>query len=332
MKSQIVQFFLVGIILFFFGSCQQQTSKPSSSGKSGEIVIVIDSTLWNGQAGTILRDSLMASFPGLPQYEPSFTIVNIHPSNFKSILQRHRNVLMVEIGPVQAGKSYSFTFKREVYADPQLVLNLRAVNVSTLDSVLDSMTGTIIQKFTDEERARSVASLRKIANTKVTSELTQLTGIVLPLSDDFFIASRNANYVWVRKETVNTSVGLQIFRMPYSSQTDFAPESIVSVRDSISRVHIPGPRKGSFMTTDKMVPLLLETTQVDSSYAVQLKGLWRTEGDFMGGPFMMYVIHDKLKEELVFIDAFVYAPKFNKREYMKELDARIHSLRFVNSR
>lgn len=328
MKFIIVKFFLAGIILFSFGSCQPQTSKPSSSGKSGEIVIVIDSTLWNGRAGTILRDSLMASFPGLPQYEPTFTVVNIHPSNFKSILQLHRNVLMVEIGPVQNNKSYSFTFKREVYADPQLVLNLRAVDVSTLDSVLTSMTETIIQKFTEEERIRSVSSLTESVNTKVTEELAKLTGIKLPLSDDFFIASSKANYVWVRKETVNTSVGLQIFRMPYSSQTDFSPESIIAVRDSISQINIPGPRKGSYMTTDKMVPLLLETTQVDSSYAVQLKGLWRTEGDFMGGPFMMYVIHDKSKEELVFIDAFVYAPKFNKREYMKELDARIHSLRF----
>lgn len=328
MKSVIVLFFIAGVSIFFFASCQQQSSKPSSSGKSGEIVIVIDSTLWNGHAGGILRDSLMASFPGLPQYEPTFTIVNIHPSNFKSILQLHRNVLMVEIGPVQAGKSYSFTFKREVYASPQLVLNLRAVDIPTLDSALASMTGTIIQKFTEEERLRAVASMKKTAQTKVTEELSQLTGIKLPLSDDFFIASSKENYVWVRKETVNTSVGLQIFRMPYTSQSDFSAESIVAVRDSFSQINIPGPRKGSYMITDKMVPVMLEATQVDSSYAVQLKGLWRTEGDFMGGPFSMYVIHDKSKEELIFIDAFVYAPKFNKREYMKELDARIHSLRF----
>ncbi len=327
MKSLVVQFFLACLVLFFFGSCQQQTTKPSSSGKSGEIVIVIDSTLWNGQAGKILRDSLMAAFPGLPQYEPTFTVVNIHPANFKSILQLHRNVLMVEVGPVQNDKNYSFTFKREVFANPQLVLNLRAVNVSTLDSVLSFMTGTIIQKFTEEERERAVALLSDGIKPKVTSELTKLTGIELPLSDDFFIASSKENYVWVRKETVNTSVGIQIFRMPYTSQSDFSPESIIAVRDSISKLNVPGPRKGSFMTTDKLVPLLQEITQIDSSYAVQLKGLWRTEGDFMGGPFLLNVIYDKSKEELIFIDAFVYAPKFNKREYMKEIDARIHALR-----
>ena len=46
----------------------------------------------------------------------------------------------------------------------------------------------------------------------------------------------------------------------------------------------------------------------------------------MGGPFTTYLIHDSAKSDLIFIDTFIYSPKFDKAEYVRQLDAIIHGL------
>ncbi len=328
MKGNLSFLVLISLFTTLFFSCDQQSVKPSATGRSGELIVVVDSNLWKSTAGQILRDSLQADFPALPQSEPIFKLVHVQPSGFKNILQLHRNVLMVETGPVAGGKNYALTFKRNVYADPQLVLNIRGINNSYLDTALQKLTGSIIAKFLTEEQIRNMAAFRSLPKSKVSEEVKSMTGIEMPLTDDYFIAKHVGNYTWIRKETIHTTIGIQISTSPYQNDTAFDANAIIGVRDSISKVNIPGPMKGSYMTTDKTYPLTVATSKIADSYCVEVRGLWRTEGDFMGGPFLTYVILNKNKSELIYIDAFVYAPKFNKREYIKELDALVHAISF----
>ena len=290
----------------------------------------MDSLLWKGEVGRVIRDSLMISFPGLPQHEPYFRLVHIDPADFRNILQLHRNILMVETGPLTGDKNYSLTFKNNIYSNPQLILNLRAVNQEYLESALLQMTPTIIDKLYKEERVRAVLSLKKMPSLKVSRDLQQHTGISIPLTDDYFVALQKPNYAWVRKETVHMSTSMQIYKFTYTSDTIFSAQSIVSIRDSLSKLYIPGPSEGSYMTTDSLYPLTIESATIDNKYGVAVRGLWRTKGDFMGGPFISFLILDEQKNELLFIDGFVYAPRFNKREYMKHLEATVYSLEFSN--
>jgi dTDP-D-glucose 4,6-dehydratase len=71
----------------------------------------------------------------------------------------------------------------------------------------------------------------------------------------------------------------------------------------------------------------VESMKIDSCYGVAVRGLWRTEGDFMGGPFVTYAFLDERKQEVVFIDSYTYAPKFDKREYVKSMEAMIFAIR-----
>ena len=52
------------------------------------------------------------------------------------------------------------------------------------------------------------------------------------------------------------------------------------------------------------------------------------KNDFMGGPFVHYAIVDTNRNEIIHLDGFVYAPKFNKREYLRELEALIRTVSF----
>ena len=81
---------------------------------------------------------------------------------------------------------------------------------------------------------------------------------------------------------------------------------------------------------DGFVPQM-DTLMLNGMYAVAYRGLWKMENDFMGGPFVHYTLLDKDQMRIINLDAFVYAPKFNKREYLRELDAIIKGVQVSGS-
>ena len=47
----------------------------------------------------------------------------------------------------------------------------------------------------------------------------------------------------------------------------------------------------------------------------------------MSGPFVNYVIEDKVNNRLIVVEGFAFAPSVQKRDYMFELEAIIKSLK-----
>ena len=58
----------------------------------------------------------------------------------------------------------------------------------------------------------------------------------------------------------------------------------------------------------------------DGKYAVQIRGMWKTNSLSMGGSFVGYVVVDEKLKRLYYIEGFLYAPGRNQREYLRELD------------
>ncbi|MCB0408861.1 MAG: DUF4837 family protein [Flavobacteriales bacterium] len=57
--------------------------------------------------------------------------------------------------------------------------------------------------------------------------------------------------------------------------------------------------------------------------------MWYVKGDFMGGPFINYTFVDEKRNKVISIDGYVYAPRFDKREYLRELEALIRSIKLT---
>lgn len=64
-------------------------------------------------------------------------------------------------------------------------------------------------------------------------------------------------------------------------------------------------------------------------YAKELRGLWFIKGDFMGGPYVNYTFVDEKRNQVICIDGYVFAPKFDKREFLRELEAFALSAKLV---
>ena len=56
------------------------------------------------------------------------------------------------------------------------------------------------------------------------------------------------------------------------------------------------------------------------------RGTWEVKGDYMGGPFINYIIKDTLNNSLLYVEGFVFSPSQRKRDKMIELEAVIKSM------
>ena len=59
----------------------------------------------------------------------------------------------------------------------------------------------------------------------------------------------------------------------------------------------------------------------DGNYVCELRGLWETEGDFMGGPFVSQSVVDTVNNRLVTAFAYVYGGKKDKKIMLWQLES-----------
>ena len=59
----------------------------------------------------------------------------------------------------------------------------------------------------------------------------------------------------------------------------------------------------------------------------ETRGTWEVKGDFMGGPFLNYIVKDTINKRILFIDGFIFSPSQRKRDNIVEIEAIIKSLK-----
>jgi hypothetical protein len=68
----------------------------------------------------------------------------------------------------------------------------------------------------------------------------------------------------------------------------------------------------------------------DGNYVCELRGLWETEGDFMGGPFVSQSVVDTVNNRLVTVFAYVYGGKKDKKIMLWQLEALLSTFNVKN--
>ena len=102
------------------------------------------------------------------------------------------------------------------------------------------------------------------------------------------------------------------------------------MRDSVLRQHVPGSFLGSYMQTERRFGLSYRPIQCQDDYCGLLRGLWRVEGDMMGGPFVSLARLDPSRRRMIVVEGFVYAPESKKANLIRRMEAALYTLRFNN--
>jgi len=332
-KILLFTFFIISIFLIV--SCNSNTSTlPDSTGKSGELIVVLEKQKWESNLGKSIQNCFGKMQDGLPQNEPMFKVVNISNAAFTGILQRHRNILLFEISNSDNKKS-SLEIKKNVWANEQLVIKIIAANDSACANIINKNSETLLNYFNEAELERLKFSIQKNEEKSISKKLEKKHQLTLNVPKGYVVAMDTNNFVWLKNEMEKAignnfhqiSRGIFIHYQNYTDQKIFQKENLIQFQDSLTQQYIQGAAKNSYLKIESEYPPKIQEINFNSNYAVELRGLWKMQNDFMGGPLLTYCIYDKNKNRVVIISAYLYCPNFDKREYLRELEGIMKSLK-----
>jgi hypothetical protein len=90
---------------------------------------------------------------------------------------------------------------------------------------------------------------------------------------------------------------------------------------------VKGPDGGSFMVIEQKVPVSCRSFRRSATDYIEMRGLWTLEGGFMGGPFISYAFIDSATTRAVVVTGFVYAPREEKRELLRQVEALMYTVK-----
>ena len=118
------------------------------------------------------------------------------------------------------------------------------------------------------------------------------------------------------------------YSIPKKQFNFFNSKRIISIRDSIGKLYVPGRLKGSYMITEKAFKPFFYKSKKESKTLYITKGTWEVHNDFMAGPFINYFIEDINNNRWIVIEGFTFAPSTKKRDYMFELETILNTIKF----
>ncbi len=332
MEKTITSFYIVISWICLFSGCSGDGSSlmKSVTGKPGETVVVLEKGFWVGDVGDTILHYLSQPQLCLPQEEPILNVVNVPPEAFKTF-ETTRNIILTRILPSITEPSVSV--KYNVWARPQVVVIVQAADESAFMKIFAEKSDLIITEILGAEKKRLMAmySQNKFKEQAISDTLIKYHNFNLNIPKGYDIVKDTSNFIWIRYESPLTSQGVFAYWYPYDSDSSFVTGKLIHKRDSILRHNVPGSVIGSYMATEKRF-IIAQTFKHNGNYSVEIRGLWKVEGDFMGGPFVSLSTLDLAGKRVLTVEGYVYSPKYNKRDYLRQVEAMVYSVSLTNQK
>jgi len=351
--------FVIGS-MFLITSCANEQSSSNyrpplggAIGKTSEIVVIADDNVWEGPAGDTLRYYFGSAYLILPQPESIFDLRHLTPAqlennyllkelrtyiflgNFSDEHSETNKIIKKTIGDEKVARAttdpnFHTVVGQNKWARGQLLSFIFANSQDKLAENIKASYPTIAKRINDFDQPQIGNMVYvKGLNQGVQKVIKEKTGADMQIPQEYFVALDEENTIWLRKETSELSSNIFIHKLPYVSQDQFTKEGIKAIRNSLGEKYVRTEIEGAYMkTNDKNLPMFLTTMEINGNYAAELRGIWDLKNDFMGGPFIGYLIHNKSTNELLYLDAFIHAPTTTKRQYMQQVEHILRKTKF----
>lgn len=315
--------------LFIVSSCNSSDNAlftTTVGGNAYDVMVVGDADVWKSDAGRCLFDLLDEEMPGLPQSESYFNIIFLQEQDFTDIVKPMRSLVFFKIDPAKFTQG-KVSFKKDQWARTQAIVQVTAPDQEEMIRVLKEKKQAILDFFVDMECERSILYFKRYANSDGIKLLDDKLGLHVSLPHYIDKSKVGEKFVWMSNGSVDVRMDILAYRTPYHDKNDMTLSRIVERRDSLTKKYVPGPSEGSYMCVEnEVIPPVERHILYKKRKCTEVRGLWRVEGGFMGGPFVSRSFVDTLHQEVVTMDAFVYAPQHEKRNKIRQVEAVLHSL------
>ena len=297
---------------------------PNITGKAGEVIVVIDQGDWEGAVGTVLRDSLAGDTPFLPQREPLFSLVNVPQSAFTNMFKVHRNIILLNINSsvVEPG----VVFRKDIWAAPQTVINDNAPNAETAVTLIEENSRKMALAIEQAERDRIISNTKKYEELKLAPVVREIFGGSPHFPSGYQLKKKTSDFVWIEYAIQHVTQGIFIYKYPVvEGEQMLSLESLVENSDEMLKNNVPGMFDNTYMMISDFLTPSIEYQRYKGLEFAEIRGLWEVYNDYMGGPFVSHAFYSQDGKDVIVLQAWVYAPKYDKRQYLRQVESVIYS-------
>lgn len=329
-KIFLILSLLTGVVILT--SCKfDRSSTPPSTGRTNELLIVTNSNeVWNSRIGQTIASFFSQPLVGLPQTEPMFDLTHFPQSSFSGSIQAHHNIFIVDINSTFAQPLVET--KKDLWGKPQRVVKITVRDEETFLAQFDLYKEAFLELFNENERTRTNIAYSNAEDLKIKNKI--LTGFDLDMvvPKGFTIATITPNFAWIRRDAAKYEQGILIYFSAYTDTNNFDYQQLINRRDTITKKYIPGPTENSYMKVAMIEPPVSKRIDFKGNFAIEMRGMWELEGDFMGGPFLSYTFVDQRNNRLVTLDGFAYKPNEEKKDLVRQLESILYSVQLPDKK
>ena len=337
MNRFVISILSLGLLVSCSGDENRQSYLPGNSGNQGELIVVAPLRFWKSNEVDILRKGLLSLVPDLPADEPMFEPVEVQKEGFNSVFKTHRNILEFRIDP---SKQTSVLVRENVFAKQQLMIVVSLNSINDLVELVNTQLDQILWRFHEAELTRLQGRNRSLGNEGLNEKVLDITGIDLTMQPDFEIALEGENFLWLRLDREKPIGGYQhqinqgilIYHRPYVNTSAFSDSSLIVWKNAMGEQYVEGPKGSHMAISTRLILPAFNAITFHENTAKELRGLWRMEGMegvFMGGPFYGISFYNPQNQHQYMVEGYVYGPQFNKRAFIREIEAIVKSARLI---
>lgn len=276
--------------------------------------------LWIGPAGEAFRELYLADQEGLPQSEAYFDASRVEPKEVNRILQKTKSIMWVEKSDTSFVK-----MQKDLWARPQRIVRITAQSEKELVEEIKGSAKQVINAFKEHDMSVIQSRLRKSSYAYTHENLKKIGIKKMLLHKGFDPTLDKENLKIFATKTVKTIQYIMVSERPMTEGM-VSMDDIIAHRDSIGKKYFEGTHEDSYMETELLIPPFTETTEISGMFALETRGLWRMENDFMGGPFLSYTIYDEKNNRILTVESVLYGPTAKKRNVVLEMEAMMRSI------
>ena len=290
------------VFLFVLSACSDGIKTlPSSTGILSEVIFVVEDALWENQVKDVAFKTFGVPIQGLTQDESSFRVIQVNHSEFKSILKTHKNIVII-------AKNVHTSNQQDKWANNQLVVQLEFKHEdNTLTKDLNKVKA--IFEFREIRILRN--SISKSSQKIQEKHIKEEFNIETLIPSEYTIIKDTVALFWATYNPEKQEEIKHLFIFSFEPKEINLQQEVLQKTDSIFAKYLLGAKQGQHVKIEDMFSPV---------YSANIyRGLWKLEGGFMGGPFLIktYFINKKV----VVTVGLIFAPNDRKRNYIRTLEA-----------
>ena len=146
------------------------------------------------------------------------------------------------------------------------------------------------------------------------------------------LKKKTDDFIWVEYSVQYVTQGILIYKYPVVEGEEMMNlDNIIEENNAMLKANVPGMFENTYMMTSTFARPSIEYLKYKGRDFAEVRGYWEVYNDFMGGPFVSHAFYSQDGRNMIVMEGFVYAPKYDKRHYLRQVEAILYSFEWAKS-